>query len=70
LTKKLLLKSKESFDVTSVVVFVLTAFITATAVHSIQGWKLKAKVRTEFMAEQTAKFMLENPNWKQEAFWG
>jgi len=54
--------------VTSVVVFVLTTNITATAVYAIQGWKLKAKMRTEFMAEQAAKFLLENPKWGKRSF--
>jgi len=38
------------------------------ATYAIQERKLKAELRTEFMAEQVAKKLLENPKWKMRDF--
>ncbi len=46
----------------------ITALITAIATFAIQERKLKAELRTEFMAEQAAKSLLENPQWGKRSF--
>lgn len=47
---------------------ILVALITSVATYAIQERKLKAELRTEFMAEQVAKKLLENPKWKMRDF--
>ncbi len=49
----------------------ITAFITALVTFIIQERKLKVemiKVRTEFMAEQAAKQLLESEQWQRRSF--
>ena len=53
---------------TPIIISVFAAFITAIATFAIQERKLKAELRTEFMAEQAAKSLLENPKWKKRSF--
>jgi len=53
---------------TPIIISVLAAFITAIATFAIQERKLKAELRTEFMAEQAAKSLLEIQSGKKEAF--
>jgi len=47
---------------------VLVAVITSVATYAIQERKLKAELRTEFMAEQAAKKLLESPKWEKRSF--
>jgi len=53
---------------TTIIISLLTALITAIAAFAIQERKLKAELRTEFMAEQAAKSLLENPQWGKRSF--
>ena len=45
-----------------------TALITGFVTFSVQERKLKSELRTEFMAEQVAKTLLENEKWKKRSF--
>lgn len=45
-----------------------TSFITGIVAFSVQERKLKSDLRTEFMAEQVAKTLLEDDNWKKRSF--
>ncbi len=47
---------------------VLVAVITSIATYAIQERKLKTELRTEFMAEQVVKKLLEFPQWKMRSF--
>lgn len=47
---------------------ILVALITSVAIYAIQERKLKTELRTEFMAEQVAKKLLESPRWKMRSF--
>ena len=52
----------------TVVTSLVVAAITSIATYMIQERKLKAELRTEFMAEQAAKKLLESPNWDKRSF--
>lgn len=47
---------------------IFVALITSVATYAIQERKLKTELRTEFMAEQVAKKLLESPHWKMRSF--
>lgn len=46
----------------------VTALITGLIMFAVQERKLKMELRTEFMAEQAAKSLLENGKWKRRSF--
>lgn len=45
-----------------------TAIITGLVTFSVQERKLKSELRTEFMAEQVAKALLEDEKWVKRSF--
>ena len=45
-----------------------TAVIAALATFALQERRLRAEMRTEFMAEQAARLLLETPGWKRRTF--
>lgn len=51
---------------------ILVAFITSLATGIItfllQERRLRAELRTEFMAEEVAKRLLNSPNWNKRSF--
>lgn len=53
---------------TTILTSVITAILTAIIAFAIQERKLKAELRTEFMAEQAVKSLLENPKWQKRNF--
>lgn len=53
---------------TTIVVSAITAFVTGLVTFAIQERKLKLELRTEFMAEQAAKGLLEHERWKKRSF--
>ncbi len=53
---------------TTIITSAITAFISGWITFEIQERKLKTELRTEFMAEQAAKALLENKNWKKRSF--
>jgi hypothetical protein len=52
----------------TIITSILVALVTSLATYVIQERKLKAELRTEFMAEQAAKLLLENPQWEMRSF--
>jgi hypothetical protein len=52
----------------TIIASVITAFVTGLIAFSIQERKLRADLRTEFMAEQAAKKLLESPKWEKRSF--
>ena len=52
----------------TIITSVLVALITSIATYALQERKLKTELRTEFMAEQVAKKLLESPKWKMRSF--
>jgi hypothetical protein len=52
----------------TVITSLVVAAITSIATYVIQERKLKAEFRTEFMAEQAAKKLLESPKWEKRSF--
>lgn len=54
--------------ITSILTAILTTLITAIAAFAIQERKLRAELRTEFMAEQAARSLLENLRWQKRTF--
>lgn len=52
----------------TIIIAFITAFFTAVATFLIQERKLKADLRTEFMAEEVAKKLLESPQWRMRSF--
>lgn len=52
----------------TIITSILVALITSIATYAIQERKLKTELRTEFMAEQVAKKLLESPKWKMRSF--
>jgi hypothetical protein len=54
--------------ITTIVTSALTAIVTAVLTFFIQERKLRAELRTEFMAEQAARSLLENEKWEQRSF--
>ena len=47
---------------------VLVAIITSIAIYALLERKLKTELRTEFMAEQTARNLLESQKWNKRGF--
>ena len=45
-----------------------TALITGLVTFSVQERKLKSELRTEFIAEQVARTLLEDEKWKKRSF--
>lgn len=57
--------------ITSVITAFATALATAVATFLLQERRLKfefAMIRTEFMAEQVARQLLEHPEWRKRTF--
>lgn len=52
----------------TIITSILTAVITALVTFAAQERKLRAELRTEFMAEQAARSLLENPRWQKRSF--
>ncbi len=52
----------------TIVTSVITALITGLITFSIQERKLKLNLRTEFMAEQVARTLLEDQRWTKRSF--
>ena len=46
----------------------IVATITGVVTFVIQERRLRADLRTEFMAEQMAKDLLESPRWQKRSF--
>lgn len=53
---------------TTIFTAAITAFFTGLVTFIIQERRLKAELRTEFMAEQAVKSLLENDKWKKRSF--
>lgn len=53
---------------TTIITSAITAIFVAMATFLIQERKLKTELRTEFMAEQATKYLLENPKWQKRSF--
>ena len=57
---------------TQILVTILTsavvAFVTGVATFLIQERKLRTELRTEFMAEQVARSLLEDERWQKRSF--
>ena len=45
-----------------------TAVITGLVTFAVQERRLRMEFRTEFMAEQAARSLLENERWKKRSF--
>lgn len=53
---------------TTIITSAVIALITGLITFAVQERKLKTELRTEFMAEQAAKSLLENDKWKKRSF--
>ena len=53
---------------TTIITAAITAAITGLVTFAIQEGKLKAELRTEFMAEEAAKALLQNDQWQKRSF--
>jgi hypothetical protein len=53
---------------TTIITAASTALITGLITFALQERRLKTELRTEFMAEQAAKLLLENDGWKKRSF--
>ena len=53
---------------TTIITSAITAVIVGIMTFFIQERKLRTELRTEFMAEQAAKSLLENPQWQKRSF--
>jgi hypothetical protein len=53
---------------TTILTSAVTAFITGIATFLLQERKLKAELRTEYMAEQAVNLLLQNDKWKKRSF--
>jgi hypothetical protein len=54
--------------ITSAVTAVVAAVVTGLITFALQERKLRAELRTEFMAEQAARALLENERWSKRSF--
>lgn len=54
--------------ITSAITAVVAAVITGLITFALQERKLRAELRTEFMAEQAARALLENERWAKRSF--
>ena len=52
----------------TIITSVIASLITAIVAFALQERKLRAELRTEFMAEQAAKSLLENERWTKRSF--
>jgi hypothetical protein len=52
----------------TIITAAVVAGITGLATFAIQERRLRADLRTEFMAEQVAKDLLESPDWRKRKF--
>ena len=52
----------------TIITSAITALITAVVAFALQERKLRAELRTEFMAEQAAKSLLESDRWTKRSF--
>ena len=53
---------------TTIITSAITAIITGLVTFALQERRLKSELRTEFMAEQAARELLKNKNWKKRSF--
>ena len=53
---------------TTIITAAITAAITGLVTFAIQERKLKTELRTEFMAEEAARALLQNEQWKKRSF--
>ena len=53
---------------TSAIVPIVVAALTSVLAFAIQERKLRAELRTEFMAEAAAKHLLSSPDWRKRSF--
>jgi len=53
---------------TTILISAITALVTGLITFAIQERKLKMELRTEFMAEQAVKSLLECEKWKKRSF--
>lgn len=52
----------------TIITAAITALNTGLVTFALQERKLKTELRTEFMAEQVARALLENEKWKKRSF--
>lgn len=52
----------------TIITSLITALITGIVTFSAQERKIKSELRTEFMAEQVAKTLLEDERWELRSF--
>ena len=52
----------------TIVVAFITALLTAVGTFMLQERRLRMELRTEFMAEQAARLLLESKKWKKRSF--
>ncbi len=53
---------------TTIITSAVTAFVTGVIAFALQERKLKAELRTEFMAEQAVSSLLQNDKWKKRSY--
>ncbi len=53
---------------TAVITSVITALLTSMGTFIIQERRLRTELRTQFMAEEAAKTLLQNERWKKRSF--
>lgn len=53
---------------TTILTSAITAIVTGLITFAIQERRLKAELRTEFMAEQAVNLLLQNEKWKKRSF--
>ena|SRR2546423_6158625 len=53
---------------TTIVISVITSAISGSIAFAIQRQRLRAELRTEFMAEQAVRSLLETDRWKKRTF--
>jgi len=58
----------ENYMLTTIITAAITSIITGLITFALQERKLKMELRTEFMAEQVARTLLENKKWKKRSF--
>jgi hypothetical protein len=52
----------------TIAVSAIIALVTGLITFAVQERKLRTELRTEFMAEQAAKSLLEREKWKKRSF--
>lgn len=53
---------------TTIITAAVTSLITGLVTFAVQERKLKMELRTEFMAEQAAKLLLQTDKWQKRSF--